>query len=204
MSAALFGAGLGVATSIIGLGAANNAAIGQINREGSNLAINMRSINLSREELDRELGDVLSKNALDTAKNMATAKVLMSTSGTVGGTSSQVSKQAYMEQILADADVITKARSSEKSLLNDAISKRIAFRQSADATRSTIKSPLEAFVGTLSSAISGAGQGMAVGEQLGKAMPVGGINSITNSMENSFFNTFGTTTRVPSINPGGR
>jgi hypothetical protein len=174
---AIAGAGLGVATSIIGLSSANKAAIGQIQREGDNLAINMRSINLSREELDRELGDILSKNALETAKNMATAKVLMSTSGTVGGTSSQVSKQSYMDQILADADVITKARSSEKSLLNDAISKRIAFRQSADATRSTIKSPLEAFVGTLSSAIGGAGQGMAVGEQLGKAMPAGGLTT---------------------------
>lgn len=177
MSAALAGAGIGAAigfgTSLIGNRAQNKAAINQINMLGQNLAITTRAINFNREQLDRELGDILSDNALATAKNMATAKVLMSTSGTVGGTTRQVARQAYIDQIQADADVISSARKTEMSLLNQAISERIAFRSQASAIRSNIKSPLEAAVGTLSAAIQGGVSGASIGQNIA---PVGGFN----------------------------
>lgn len=177
MSAALVGAGagafLGFATSMIGNKAQNKAVINQINMLGENLAINTRAINFNREQLDRELGDILSENALATAKNMATAKVLMSTSGTVGGTSRQVARQAYVDQIRADADVISKARSTDMSLLNQAISERISFRNQANATRSQIKSPLEAMIGTLSSMVQGGTAGATMAQNI---TPVGGVN----------------------------
>lgn len=177
MSATAIGAGagafLGFATSMIGNRAQNKAAINQINMLGENLAINTRAINLSREQLDRELGDILSENALATAKNMATVKVLMSTSGTVGGTSRQVARQAYIDQIRADADVISKARNTDMSLLNQAISERISFRNQANATRSQIKSPLEAMIGTLSAMVQGGTAGASMGQNLA---PAGGAN----------------------------
>jgi len=177
MSAAVFGAiggaALGGITNIIGLRSQNNATIGQITREGNALVTTMRAINQSRDQLDRELGTVLSENALTTAKNMATAKVLMSTSGTVGGTTTQVSKQAYVDQIRADADTIAKARNQEISLLNQEISKRIEFRNRADALRSNIKSPTEAFIGNLTSMISGATQGASLAQGVQGAMSAG-------------------------------
>lgn len=206
MSAAAVGAGagafLGFATSMIGNSAQNKAVVNQINALGENLAINTRAINLSREQLDRELGDILSENALTTAKNMATAKVLMSSSGTVGGTSRQVARQAYIDQIRADADVISTARDQDVSLLNQAITERINFRNQANATRSQIKSPLEAMVGTISAMVQGGTAGATMGQNIA---PVGGFN--LPSLENSVFNTFGTTTRLPSVdysNFGGR
>lgn len=173
MSAALIGAGagafLGFATSALANKAQNKAVINQINMLGENLAITTRAINFNREQLDRELGDILSENALTTAKNMATAKVLMSTSGTVGGTSRQVARQAYIDQISADADVISKARNTDMSLLNQAISERISFRNQANATRSQIKSPLEAMIGTLSAMVQGGTAGASIGQNLSTA-----------------------------------
>lgn len=186
------GAGLGMATSIIGMRSQNKAAIGQIERLGQNLSIEMRAINQNREQLNRELGDILSDNALSTAKNMATAKVLMSTSGTVGGTTAQVSKQSYIDQIQADAETITQARNQEYALLNQAISKQVEFRNQANAVRSKIPSPLEGFMQTLTTGIQGGAQGMQIGQSIGQAMPVGGVGD-------SIFNTFGTTTQQPAI-----
>lgn len=170
MSAALagagIGAGLGVASNLLSLGLANKQAIGSIQREGTNLAMNMRQININRQLIEDDLGNVLSANALESVKNMATAKAIMSTSGTVGGTTAQVSKQAYMQQILADADAISQARNREVGLLTEQLSRRIQFRQSAEATRSQIASPLQAMIGTLSAAIGGAQQGAMIGSSL--------------------------------------
>lgn len=165
------GAGLGMVSSIIGMDSQNKAVINQINRLGENLSIEMRAINQNRDQLDRELGDILSENALTTAKNMATASVLMSTSGTVGGTTAQVSKQAYIDQIQADADKINIARNQEVSLLNQAISKQVEFRNQANAMRSKIPSPLEGFMQTLTAGAQGGAQGAQIGQQLGQAMP---------------------------------
>lgn len=163
------GAGLGIATSIIGMRSQNKAMIGQIESLGQNLSIEMRAINQNREQLDRELGDILSDNALLTAKNMATAKVLMSTSGTVGGTTAQVSKQAYIDQIQADAQTITKARNQEYALLNQAISRQVEFRNQANALRSKIPSPLEGFMQTLTAGVQGATSGAQAGQSIGRA-----------------------------------
>lgn len=164
---AIAGAGLGVASNVLSLKAQNKAVIGQIQREGQNLAIGMRQININRQLIEDDLGNVLSANALESVKNMATAKAIMSTSGTVGGTTAQVSKQAYMAQILADADAISQARNREVGLLTEQLSRRIQFRQSAEASRSQIASPLQAMIGTLSAAIGGASQGAMMGSSFG-------------------------------------
>lgn len=167
------GAGIGIASSLIGLSSQNKAVISQVKREGELLASNMRQININRELIDRDLGDVLSANALATAKNMATAKVLMSTSGTIGGTTSQVSKQAYMEQILSDADLIKEARNRQQGQLTDAVSKSMNYRLQANAIRSSIKSPMEALFGTITSAITGGIQGAQIGTSFGSNNSVG-------------------------------
>ena len=87
---AVGGAALGAYTSILSMGAANKAAISQIQAEGELLQTHTKMMNYNRELIDRQLGDVLSETALETAKNMSTAKVLQSLSGTVGGTSALV------------------------------------------------------------------------------------------------------------------
>ena len=170
----VIGVGLGAATSIMGLRSENKATISQINREGYVLQSNMRQINQNREQLDRELGDILSASALATAKNMATAKVIMQSSGTIGGTTSQVSKQAYMDQLLYDAEKIKEARNQEIGMLTQAVSMQMGYRMKADAIRSQIKSPLQAALGTLTSAIGMGAQGMAIGSAVGQAMPASG------------------------------
>jgi len=197
---AIGGAALGGITNIIGLRSQNKAVIGQITREGDALASTMRAINLNREQLDRELGDVLSENALDTAKNMATAKVLMSTSGTVGGTTAQVSKQALMDQIRMDADKIAVARNQETSLLNQAISKRIEFRNRADSLRSNIKSPVEAFIGGLTASIGGAAQGAMLGQGIEGAMGTGGGTTASPTAYQPSFQTRLKQSFLPTLN----
>lgn len=166
---AVAGGGLAGISSILSLGSQNKAVIGQIEREGQVLSSQMRQININRDQLDRELGDVLSSNALTTAKDMATAKVIMSGSGTIGGTTAQVSKQAYMEQIKTDAQYIAQARNSEMGMLTDAVSKNMNFRLQSDANRSQIKSPLEAFIGTTTAIIGGASSGASMGSSFNSA-----------------------------------
>lgn len=180
------GAGIGIASSLLGLSSQNKASINQIKSEGELLASNMRQININRELIDRDLGDVLSANALATAKNMATAKVLMSTSGTVGGTTAQVSKQAYMEQILSDADLIKEARNRQQGQLTDAISRNMNYRLQANAIRSSIKSPMEALFGTITSAIVGGSQGAQIGTSFGSSS----VSPLTSSGGISGANTF--------------
>lgn len=174
MSAAGYGGAVGSVvggvSSVLTLKSQNKAVINSIKQEGDLLASHMRQININRDQLDRELGDILSENALLTAKNMSTAKVMMSVSGTVGGTSAQVSKQAYMKQIQDDANVINQARNQEISMLTDAVSKRMNYRVQSDATRSQIKSPLEATLGTLTSMLGGAAQGASLGQAMSGAM----------------------------------
>lgn len=166
---AVVGGGLAGISSILSLGSQNKAVIGQIEREGQVLSSQMRQININRDQLDRELGDVLSQNALTTAKDMATAKVLMSGSGTIGGTTASVSKQAYIEQIKTDAQYIAQARNSEMGMLTDAVSKNMNFRLQSDANRSQIKSPLEAFIGTTTAIIGGASSGASMGSSFNSA-----------------------------------
>lgn len=183
---ALVGAGLAGISSILSLRSQNKAVISQIKSEGEVLASQMRQININRDQLDRELGDVLSSNALTTAKDMATAKVIMSGSGTIGGTTAQVSKQAYMEQIKTDAQYIAQARNSEMGMLTDAVSRNMNYRLQSSATRSQIKSPLEAFIGTASAIISGASAGASLGQSLSgggaKVAPTsGGVEATSRS-----------------------
>ena len=167
---AIGGAALGSITNLIGMSGANKSAINQIKAEGELLQTHTRMMNYNRELIDRQLGDVLSETALETAKNMATAKVLQSRSGTVGGTSALVSKQAYINQIQAEATAITQARNSEISVMMDNISKQISYRNKANSIRSTIKSPMEALVGGLSAAIGGASAGAQLGQGVEGAM----------------------------------
>jgi hypothetical protein len=106
--------------------------------EGEQLIINANQIALNRQQLDDELGSILSDNALATAKNIATASVLMSGSGTIGGTSAMVSKQAYVDKINADATVISQARNQEIGLLTKALSDRINFKNRSNTLASNI------------------------------------------------------------------
>ena len=172
---AIGGAALGSITNLIGMSGANKSAINQIKAEGELLQTHTRMMNYNRELIDRQLGDVLSSTALETAKNMATAKVLQSKSGTVGGTSALVSKQHYINQIQAEATAITQARNSEINVMMDNISKQISYRNKANSIRSTIKSPMEALVGGLSAAIGGASAGAQLGQgvegTMGKTLP---------------------------------
>lgn len=169
MSASAYGAIAGGAlsgvSSLLSLRSENKAIIGQIEREGRQLSSFMRQININREQLDRELGDVLTDNALLTAKDYSTAVVMMSGSGTIGGTTEAFSKQAYMEQIKTDAKYVAQARNSEMGLLTEGISRQMNFKYGSDATRSQMKSPLEAFIGTTSAIIGGASQGASIGSK---------------------------------------
>lgn len=178
---AIAGGTLGGISSILGLQSQNKAAIGQIKAEGDLLKSQMSLININREQINRELGDILSANALKTAQNMATAKVVTSTSGTIGGTTSQVSRQSYMDQLLSDADYVSQARNQEMSQLMDAVSKTMNYKNRADAIRSSIKSPMEAAIGVISSVIGGASQGAAIGSSFGGTPAASSSSSAVNS-----------------------
>jgi hypothetical protein len=185
---ALAGAGIGIATNMLSMRSANKQAINSIKQQGealkmqgSNLISNLKLIQYNRDELDRDLGDILSADALATAKNMATAKVYMSTRGTVGGTSGLVSKQVFIDQIQADAEAINKYRKEDVNMLTSQLAKQIDFataqRQSQwnmDATRAGIASPFAAMLGTMSAAIGGASAGASMGQGIEK---MGSVNT---------------------------
>ena len=193
---ALAGAGIAVTSNILSMRSANKQAINSINQQGealkmqgTNLISNLNLIQYNIDELDRELGDVLSQDALATAKNMATAKVIMSTRGTVGGTSALVSKQEFVDQIQADAEAINKYKKEDVNMLTSQLTKQIDFataqRQAQwnmDATRAGITSPFGALLGTMSAAIGGASAGASMGQGIEK---MGSVNSMSPSQVSS-------------------
>jgi hypothetical protein len=188
------GAGIAMVSNFLSMGANNRSIINQIKRNGDLLAIETRAINQNHEQLDRELGDILSANAMSTAKNMATASVMMSMSGTTGGSTAQVSKQARIDQLKTEADIIAQARNSDIALLNKQLSAQINFRNQADSVRSQMASPLEALMGSISAGVSGASSGMQFEKNLTDALPK------NFNFGDSIFKMFGTTTQLPSIN----
>jgi hypothetical protein len=191
---AIAGAGVGVVSNMLSMRSANKQAINSINQQGealhlqgSNLISNLKIVQYNRDELDRGLGDVLSQDALATAKNMATAKVFMSTKGTVGGTSALVSKQAYVDQIQADAEAINKYKQEDVNMLTNQLAKQIDFKNqqrqaqmNMDATRATMASPFAAALGTMSAAINGGSSGASLGYGVDKAMGVN-LSQVQNS-----------------------
>lgn len=177
---AIGGAVLGGVSSILSLKSANKQALGAIGQQGEALKLqgehlvsNLKIIEMNRNELDRQLGDVLSDNALATAKSMATAKVIMSTRGTVGGTSAMVSKQAYIDQIQADAQSITKARSDDINMLTSMLQKQVYYKTqqrqaqwNMDSIRSQMQSPFGAALGTLGTMIGMGASGATLGQNV--------------------------------------
>jgi hypothetical protein len=144
----------------------------QLEQSGALFLIHTNIINQNRTQLDNELGGILSDNALKTAHAEATTKILMSTSGTVGGTAGLVSKQAYMDQNIMNAQVITQGRNQEVSMLNDFLSRKINYKMGAAASQSNILSGSEMGMSFMSGIFGGASSGAAIGGQIGEAMPV--------------------------------
>lgn len=160
---AIAGGALAGVSSMLSLRSQNKEALRQIESASSSMLSSLKQVNINRDLIDRDLGDFLTDNALATAKNMATATLVMSGSGTIGGTTAQVGKQAYIEQMRTDADIIKQSRNRDIEQLNLALSKQIEFRSQSNAIRSNIKSPLEAFIGTTSAIINGGSQGASMG-----------------------------------------
>lgn len=178
MSAGLYGmlagAGTGLITGVQGQQRSNAEMLRKLRQEGSLFLIHTNIINQNRTQLDNELGGILSDNALKTAKAEATTRVLMSTSGTVGGTTGLVSKQAYMDQNIADAEAIMKGRNQEVALLNEYLSRRINFKMTAEAAQAGVLSGSEMGMGIFSQMMGGASAGGSFGSQLGSALPTQG------------------------------
>lgn len=166
---AIAGAGISSVSHLIGLSSSNKAAVGKIESAGRALASNLKQININRGLLQEDLGLILSDSAIETVKNQATAKVLASGTGTVGGTTTLIAKQAEMDSMRAEAEVVRKAKRQDMTMLTDAISKRIEFRKQARGYASKIKSPIEAVLGTMTAAIQGASAGAKTGAMFDKA-----------------------------------
>lgn len=137
----------------------------QIGIESEYLLMNSRQAYQNSVQLDNELGDILSANALETAKAMATSNAIMSASGTVGGTNKLVSRQAMMNQILTDADTIAQARNQKIDILNKNIGERIDFRMRSNAMIAGLPSATSQMLSGINAGIKGASMGMSLAQQ---------------------------------------
>jgi len=135
-----------------------------VSSEGENLIMNTRLMEQNRQQLDEELGGILTDNALNTAKNIATANVIASGSGTAGGTTAMASKQAYIDKIEADAEVVRQARNQQNSMLTQMLQDRVNYRNSIISQSFTGLSASAMRTQNLTAGVQGAQTGMQFGQ----------------------------------------
>lgn len=145
----------------------------QIGIESEYLLMNARQAYQNSVQLDNELGEILSANALASVKELATANAVRASSGTVGGTNNLVMKNAMMMQTLQDADTIAQARNQKIDILNKNIGERIDFRMRSNAMIAGLPSATSQMMSGINAGIKGASMGMSFGNQLNQATPKG-------------------------------
>lgn len=137
----------------------------QIGIESEYLLMNARQAYQNSVQLDNELGEILSANALASVKELATANAVRASSGTVGGTNNLVMKNAMMMQTLQDADTIAQARNQKIDILNKNIGERIDFRMRSNAMIAGLPSATSQMLSGINAGIKGASMGMSLAQQ---------------------------------------
>lgn len=143
-------------TGAIGQIKANSKALLQnVSNMNDAMIIQQKRIAKNREQLNRELGMILSDNAMQVVNSMAEAKVLGATTGTIGGTTKQVVNSKRMVGTLMDADAIMKARNQENQMLHESLISRIQNKWNIDSTLSGQQSGFSSFMQGINATLSG-------------------------------------------------
>lgn len=137
--------------------AKNKAVISTIDRKGRAFVSENEIIEQQRDELDRELGDLLTGSALDSIKAQSASRAIQASSGTVNA---DVNTEARMTQMLEEQQLLSKAKTSDVNMLRQQLVNRISFRNEAEALRSGMQSGTEAQLGTISAGLQGLTSGM--------------------------------------------
>ena len=153
-------AALSIYGNIQGRKKQNRAIISSIEQKGRALVSDVKIANENINQIERNLGNTLSANALQSAKLVAQSRALAASSGTAGGTTETTSKQSYIDQTIADAEAIFQKRNQEVEQLRSQLVSRISFKNEADALRSQIPSTTEAIFSMIGAGLSGAQQGV--------------------------------------------
>lgn len=141
-------------------------AVGQVKANGKALLQNVSNMNeamliqqrriaKNREQLNRELGMVLSENSMQVVGQMANAKVMGATTGTIGGTTEQTVNAKRMIGTLMDADAIMKARNQENQMLHESLVARIQNKWNIDSALSGQPSGFSSFMQGINATLSG-------------------------------------------------
>jgi hypothetical protein len=114
--------------------------------------------------LDRELGAKMSEVGLEALKAEARLRTAAAETGTSGGTTDMVRRQAIMSQSLSNANLIASNRMHKFNLAQQMISHRSQYRENMASLRSKIPSTASAVLGVLSGAEGGYIKGTKISE----------------------------------------
>ncbi|MDB4681392.1 hypothetical protein OAE88_00630 [bacterium] len=114
-------------------------------------------------ELDVELGGMMSSRGLDALKAEARLRAGAAETGTSGGSTSQVVQNAFMEQALDNAVLLSTHKKSKRNVQRQRISNSVAFRNKTRALKNSIYGIN--ITGTGYSQISGIAEGFAAGSR---------------------------------------
>jgi hypothetical protein len=114
--------------------------------------------------LDKELGAKMSEVGLEALKAEARLRTAAAETGTSGGTTDMVRRQAIMSQSLSNANLIASNRMNKFNLAQQMISHRSQYRENMASLRSKIPSTASAVLGVLSGAEGGYIKGTQISE----------------------------------------
>lgn len=152
---ALGGALLGMGSSTSGIKAQSKNIVKQIEAEGQNYVFESHIINQQRQEVYRELSDIMTSNGLAALQAEASARAANAMRGVGGKSIDQASLNVAMQNNLVNAKSIAEWRNTDISLLRQQATRRREFEQRTTALASGMEGSGSTFMKSILGGIEG-------------------------------------------------
>ena len=143
------------AAQVADIKARSKATLAAIEAEANSMMIQKEILQDQADDLDRELGDSMSQNALAAMKAEARLRAGAAETGTAGGTTTTATKEAYMVQTLDNAILIGRKRGAETDIARRSLMIAVGFDNRMQELQGSMPTPMGAFMATLNSSMSG-------------------------------------------------
>jgi len=158
----LVGTFLGTGAQVSAIKSQNQGIIKQIEAEGRNYVFESSMIEQQRDEIARELGDMMTDVGLQGLEAEAKVRAMNAERGVAGASVEQSSLDVAMKMNKANADLISQYNNSDVNMLRRQLAKRVDMENKMSQLSSGISSPMSAGLSTLSSGVTGFKTGLQI------------------------------------------
>ncbi len=158
----LVGTFLGTGAQVSAIKSQSQGIIKQIEAEGRNYVFESSMIEQQRDEIARELGDMMTDVGLQGLEAEAKVRAMNAERGVAGASVEQSSLDVAMKMNKANADLISQYNNSDVNMLRRQLAKRVDMENKMSQLSSGISSPMSAGLSTLSSGVTGFKTGLQI------------------------------------------